>query len=59
MSSNYDKLIKEVLDKSESKNWTDAVKEWEIIDCEEDENVPPTAFVEKKGLDIYSQSKIR
>ena len=50
MSSNYDNLIKEVLDKSESKNWTDAVKEWEIIDCEEDEKCSTYCVCGKEGL---------
>ena len=30
-------LICKVIDKSESNNWDNAVMEWEIIDCEEDE----------------------
>ena len=50
MSSNYDNLIKEVLDKSESKNWTDAVKEWEIVDCEEDEKRSHYCICGKEGL---------
>ena len=50
MSSNYDNLIKEVLEKSESKNWTDAVKEWEIVDCEEDENRSNYCICGKEGL---------
>ena len=50
MSSNNDNLIKEVLDNSESKNWIDAVKEWEIIDCEEDENCSTYCICGKEGL---------
>ena len=50
MSSNYDNLIKEVLEKSESKNWTDAVKEWEIVDCEEDETRSNYCICGKEGL---------
>lgn len=38
MASLYvNNLIKQVLDASTRKTWEEAVKEWEIIDCEEDE----------------------
>ena len=41
-------LICKVIDKSESNNWDNAVMEWEIIDCEEDENALKYAYVEKR-----------
>lgn len=41
-------LICKVIYKSESNNWDNAVMEWEIIDCEEDENALKYAYVEKR-----------
>lgn len=38
MASSYvNNLIKQILDASTGRTWEEAVKEWEIIDCEEDE----------------------
>ena len=40
MSSYNDNLILKVINNSESNNWNDAVHEWEIVDCyEEEKNV--------------------
>lgn len=50
MSSNYNNLIEKVIDKSESNNWNDAVKEWEIYDCVEDENHSTNCICGKEGL---------
>ena len=35
-SSYYERLIKTVIDKSNSNSWDTAVYEWEIFDCIED-----------------------
>jgi hypothetical protein len=50
MSINYNNLIESVLEKSESKNWKDAVREWEIYDCEEDEECITSCICGKEGL---------
>ncbi len=50
MSSTYDNLFKEVLEKSESKNWKYAVNEWEICDCDEDETCSTQCICGKEGL---------
>lgn len=36
-SSYYQNLIKRVLEASTTDNWEIAVREWDIVDCEEDE----------------------
>jgi len=50
MPSNFNCLIKTVLDKSESKNWKDAVTEWEIEDCQEDCSCSTECICGKEGL---------
>ena len=51
MSSSYFKTLKrKVIEKSKSDNWKDAVKEWEIIDCDEDEECSEICICEKEGL---------
>lgn len=50
MSVNYDNLLKEVIDKSESKIWKDAVKEWEVYDCDEDKTCSTECVCGKEGL---------
>lgn len=37
VSSYYQNLIKRVLEASTTDNWEIAVREWDIVDCEEDE----------------------
>ena len=49
--SNYSKtLIKDVMDNSESGCWDDAVKEWEIVDVEEDECLEESCICGKEHL---------
>ena len=43
-------LMNEVIDKSESDNWEDAVEEWKIIDCEEDEYCSEICICGKEDL---------
>lgn len=51
MASTYvEKLIKTVIMHSESKNWEDAVKEWEIFDCEEDESAEEACLCGKEHI---------
>ena len=50
MNNKYKKLITTVLKASESSNWGDAVKEWEIVDCDEDENCETICICGKEGL---------
>lgn len=50
MSINYDNLVEAVLEKSESKIWEEAVKEWEVYDCREDENCSTRCVCGKEGL---------
>lgn len=52
-SSYYQNLIKRVLEASTTDNWEIAVREWDIVDCEEDEE---HASEEKscKGNRFYS-----
>ena len=46
----YENLIKTVIDLSESNNWENAVSEWEIIDCEEDETRDNSCVCGKERL---------
>ena len=49
--STYSKtLIKDVMDNSESECWDDAVKEWEIVDVEEDECLEESCICGKEHL---------
>ena len=51
MESTYVKnLICKVINKSESDNWDDAVMEWEIIDCEEDESCSEMCICGKENI---------
>ena len=43
-------LIKTVIDRSESDNWEDAVTEWEIYDCEEDESCSEHCICGKENI---------
>lgn len=49
-STYYDNLIKSVIDKSETKKWEDAAKEWEIFDCEEDNDVESSCICGKENI---------
>ena len=51
MSSRYyENLIKTVIDNSLGKTWEEAVKEWEIIDCEEDEGCSSQCVCGKENI---------
>lgn len=51
MSSRYyENLIKTVIDNSLGKTWEEAVKEWEIIDCEEDEECSSQCVCGKENI---------
>ena len=51
MASKYFKtLMKKVIDKSESDNWEDAVEEWMIVDCEEDDYCSEKCVCGKEDL---------
>lgn len=43
-------LICKVIDKSESNNWDNAVMEWKIIDCEEDEKCSEICICGKENI---------
>ena len=49
-SSYFKRLMKKVIDKSESNNWEDAVQEWCIIDCQEDEYCSEICICGKEDL---------
>lgn len=49
-SSYYENLIKQVIDKSFCKNWKEAVLEWEIIDCFEDESLQSSCICGKENI---------
>lgn len=49
-SAYYDNLIKNVIDNSTGKTWNDAVKEWEIYDCEEDESACSSCICGKESI---------
>ena len=46
----YQNLIQCVLDASASDNWKDAVLEWSIVDCEEDESCSSSCVCGKENL---------
>ena len=50
MSTSYEQLLKSVLEKSKSQIWEEAVKEWEIQDCDEDETCSTRCVCGKEGL---------
>lgn len=43
-------LIKRVMELSEGRDWDDAVKEWEIVDCEIDETMTESCVCGKENL---------
>lgn len=49
-SSYYNNLIRKVIDASEADEWEDAVQEWMIFDCEEDENVSSSCICGKESI---------
>lgn len=50
MATYYENLIQTVIDNSESKEWNQAVLEWEVYDCEEDEECSTFCICGKEGL---------
>ena len=52
-SAYYENLIKTVINNSFAKTWEEAVKEWEIVDCEEDEECSSQCVCGKKILNIF------
>lgn len=50
MSIYYDNLMQSVLNNSESKEWDFAVREWEIYDCDEDDECATVCICGKEGL---------
>ncbi len=51
MSNSYrNNLIQKVLDESESNTWDDAVQEWVIDDCEEDDELQSSCICGKEDL---------
>lgn len=49
-SSYYQNLIKRVLEASTTDNWEIAVREWDIVDCEEDEEHASACVCGKENL---------
>lgn len=49
-SSYYQNLIKRVLEASTTDNWKIAVREWDIVDCEEDEKCSSECVCGKENL---------
>lgn len=49
-SNYYRNLIQRVLDYSEALNWENAVLEWEVFDCEEDETLQSSCICGKEKL---------
>ena len=49
-SAYYMNLIQRVIDNSEAPNWEDAVLEWEVYDCEEDESLESSCICGKEEL---------
>ena len=50
MMSSLEQLAKVVIEKSESKNWDIAVKEWDLVDTNEDIGASSTCVCGKTGL---------
>lgn len=46
----YRNLIQRVIDNSEASTWENAVLEWEIFDCEEDETLESSCICGKEEL---------
>lgn len=52
----YQNLIKSVLEASTTDKWEIAVREWDIVDCQEDENIYQNVYVEREfEIFIYNQ----
>jgi hypothetical protein len=49
-STYYDNLVMTVIDNSAGKTWNDAVQEWEIYDCEEDESASSSCICGKENI---------
>lgn len=49
-SAYYRNLIQRVIDNSDASNWEDAVLEWEVDDCEEDETLQASCVCGKEEL---------
>ena len=49
-SAYYSNLLKTVLDSSESDTWEEAVREWDICDCEEDKHCSSFCICGKEHL---------
>ena len=49
-SAYYNNLIKTVIDSSDATTWEDAVQEWEISDCDEDEEHESSCICGKENL---------
>jgi hypothetical protein len=46
----YNNLIQRVIDNSEASDWENAVLEWEVFDCEEDETLQSSCICGKEDL---------
>ena len=53
-SKYQENLIKTVMDKSWGNTWEEAVQEWDIIDCAEDNSLSRSCIVERNRLSIYT-----
>ena len=49
-SAYYRNLIQRVIDNSDAPDWEDAVLEWEVYDCEEDETLQSSCICGKEEL---------
>ena len=58
-SSYYQNLIKRVLEASTTDNWEIAVREWDIVDCEEDEEHASECVCGKENLRYLFTIRIR
>lgn len=50
MGSSFERLVKAVIDSSDSKDWNNAVLEWELIDTEEDEYAESECICGKESI---------
>ena len=50
MMSSLEQLAKVVIEKSVSKNWDTAVKEWDLVDTSEDETISSICVCGKPGI---------
>ncbi|MDD3142103.1 MAG: hypothetical protein PHX08_24505 [Lachnospiraceae bacterium] len=49
-STYYEKLIRTVIDNSEEDTWKEAVEEWKILDCEEDQTASSSCICGKENI---------